>query len=248
MESLGYLTPECISLLHKNNLLKPLIQAEVKNDILSQVVIEKSIEESTIQSVLKSAGVNEEKDFDNFLKANKISKDEFKNKALFNIKLKKYCKDNFSNKVESHFLTRKSKLDIVIYSLIRVQDMNKAKEIFLRIQDEKISFGDLASKYSEGAEKKTRGIVGPALLEKTHPTLAELIRRSQPGKVVPPIIIDDCYLIFRLESYEPAKLDEFMREKMAEELFNTWINSKVNDINLKYLSQNSVNKSSLEVL
>ena len=91
--------------------------------------------------------------------------------------------------------------------------------------------------YSEGIENKTRGIIGPCPLEKAHPILAEQLRNSKPGKVQPPLEIDSSYIITRVESYEPAKLDESMREKMADELFNIWAESKVNDICANFLRE-----------
>ena len=157
--------------------------------------------------------------------------------ALKPVKIKLLCKQEFEHKAEARFLERKNKLDVVIYSLIRTKDPFKAQELYLRIIENEADFSDLASIYSEGIEKKTRGIIGPVTVEKAHPLMQEILRTSKPGKTNMPVKVDDSFVVVRVESYDSAKLDEFMKEKMGEELFNDLIESKVNDINQLLLEQ-----------
>ena len=142
------------------------------------------------------------------------------------LRLKKYYSENFSNKSEARFLERKTQLDIVIYSLIRVSNSNLCRELYLKIYEKEVDFGEVASEYSEGIEKKTRGIVGPVPLEKTHPFLAEHLRTSKIGELSQPIRLNNYSLITRVESYDPAQLDSYMKDKMCEELFELWLNEK----------------------
>ena len=44
-------------------------------------------------------------------------------------------------------------------------------------------------------------------------------------------------LIVRLESYDPAQLDDFMRGKMEEELFNDYVQNKVIEIEKELVSK-----------
>ena len=126
---------------------------------------------------------------------------------------------------------------------MRLKDIHKAKEFYLRILEKEADFGELAKMYSEGLESKTRGIIGPCPLEKAHPILAEQLRNSKSGKVQPPLEIDSSFIITRVESYEPAKLDQPMREKMADELFNIWADSQVNDICENFLRERIKDKN-----
>ena len=173
-----------------------------------------------------------------FLKKNSISQDQFEFNALYETKVKKYSK-KFSHQVEAHFLERKSALDIVIYSLIRLKNPYQAREMYLRIVDKESEFGELAKKYSEGIEKKTRGIIGPVPLTQAHPKLMNHLKNSEPGTVQPPFNIDNNYLVIRVESLEKATLDDFTREKMQEELFVKYIDSEV-DILCKTLLNNII--------
>ncbi len=238
MESLDLLTNECIHLLHKNKLLKPLIRSELTKSILKKIEIEKELKEQLIISLNKKLDINNKNEFEIWLKTNEVNKSEFEDLALADTRLKKYCEDEFSHSVEAHFLERKNQLDIVIYSLLRLKDFYKARELYFRIYEKEADFGDLATLYSEGIEKTTRGIIGPVPLEQAHPALVEKLRNSKPGEVQPPIQIDGSYVLIRLESLDTAHLDNFMRSKMLLELFNKWMDNQTNEYNA-----NLINKS-----
>jgi len=247
MKAIESLTSECINLLKRHNLLKQLIKSEYKDKIIDEVILDKKLEEEHINKFLQQVGiiskkgVDNEKKYEEWLKSQNLTKTEVKKIALSEIKLKIYNQQNFGHKVEARFLERKNNLDIFVYSLIRVKDAYQAKEIYTRILCEEESFGNLAKQHSEGMEKKTGGIVGPISLESTHPALAEVLRQATPGKVQYPIrLVGDngtLYLIVRLETFEPAKLDEFMSAKMALEMFDDWLDIKANKL-LKSIMEN----------
>lgn len=228
MESLELLPKKCIKLLHENNLLKPLIRSELIRNILSKIDIKNEIKEKIITDFIEGLNIPIESSLDEWLKKNGLDKIKMEELALTKIRLKTYCKTNFEHQIEARFLERKQELDIVVYSIIRVQDFFLAREIFFRIQENEASFGDMAAKHSEGLENKTRGIIGPTALEKAHPKLIDMIRQSKVGELHSPTQIDKFYIVFRLEYFEPAKLDNFMKEKMSEELFNNWIEKEAN--------------------
>tara|TARA_Y100001968_G_scaffold331041_1_gene384539 strand:- start:3577 stop:4323 length:747 start_codon:yes stop_codon:yes gene_type:complete len=248
MKTLECLHEECIELLHKNRLLIPLIKAEIEKEKLLSIELEDTLKVSIKENFLKKAGINDKEAEDNWLETNNINVIDFEYFILKETLLKEYCKLNFSNKVESHFLKRKNDLDIVIYSMIRVTDRHKAYEIYLRIIEEGANFGDLASQYSEGIEKSTRGIIGPSPIGNSHPELAEYIRSIQPGKIKPPLAIAGKYLLIRVESFAPAKLDDFMREKMAQELFNSWLEQEAHKLGKSLMEQQHVNVLKSNVL
>ena len=230
MESLEKLTNECIDLLQSNQLLKPLIKAELLKETLSKVSLAKEVKDKAIENYTKNIGLKDKESYKNWLEINKINKEEFENLTVKNIKLKKYCNQNFSHQVEARFLTRKHELDIVVYSLIRVSDFFMARELYLRLLEKEAEFGEIATKYSTGIENKSRGIIGPGPINKAHPKLAEVLRNSNPGDIQTPLQIEDNYIIARLETLEIAQLDNFMKDKMEEELFNHWLEEEAKEI------------------
>jgi len=226
MDSLKCLSAECVNLLHRNGLLQPLIKSEFKSSILSEVEIDIETEKTAISQFKSKFKITNEIELEKFLISNSLNIKNFKDLACGELRKKKYLTNKFAKKSEARFLERKNQLDIVTYSLIRHSNWGVCRELFLKLLDKEADFGEIATKYSEGIEKQTRGIVGPMSLEKAHPTLAEHLRISQIGEVRQPIRINDSFLITRVESYEPAKLDNYMKDKMCEELFESWLNSQ----------------------
>ena len=237
MESINCLTNQSINLLQKNKLLAPLLKAEILRENISNIKIEDDIKMKIMDSFIKQIGLSDKNSLKEWLKKNRLTNEEFEDLALNKIRIKKFCENNFYHKVESHFLQRKNDLDIVVYSLIRLRDRFKANEFYLRIEENEADFSDLATKFSEGIEKKTRGIIGPSPIGKAHPKLAEFIKTSEIGKVQPPISLEGFYLILRVESFDEACLDDFMKEKMSEELLNNWLDSQTNELSSTLLSK-----------
>lgn len=234
MKSLDCFNPEALSVLQKTNLLKTLILSEVRREILTQVKIEKELKERTLKTFLNKNGLDTEEKYQKFLIESCMQKQEVENFALSTLRLKQYCQDHLSNKVESRFLEKKNNLDDVVYSLIRVKgNPFKANEIYLRLKSKEEDFGDLAALYSEGPEKRTRGIVGPLPVGGAHPNLIPLLINGKEGEIQPPVEIAGMHLVLRVESYNAAKLDDFMREKMALELFDELVEEQAIELSNK---------------
>ena len=247
MESLDCLNKSSIKLLHKNNLLIPLIKSELQKQELNTIEIKKDIKLKAIQDFLQKNGLRDQDSFNEWKIKNNLTDKDVENLTLNELKIKEYLKINFEKKSESRFLERKNELDIVVYSLIRVKDGDLARELYLRIAEKEAEFGDIAFEYSEGIEKRTRGIVGPAPLGSAHPKLIEHLKNKSTGEILPPILIEDSYIIARLESYDSAQLDSFMIEKMSEELFNNWLKTKALEISQKLLNSPSLNTQPVKI-
>jgi parvulin-like peptidyl-prolyl isomerase len=142
-------------------------------------------------------------------------------------KLQQYKVDTWGHQVESHFLQRKGHLDRVLYSLIRTQNAGLAQELYFRIKDDGQPLADLARQYSEGQEAQTGGLIGPVELSVPHPALARILSISQPGQLWPPTRVGEWFVVVRLEKFLPARLDDATRQRLIDELFNTWLAERV---------------------
>ena len=114
----------------------------------------------------------------------------------------------------------------MVYSLIRLRDGFKAREYFLRIQENEMNFSEVATKFSEGDERFTKGIVGPVAVGSAHPKLANVLKASQPGELKQPFKIDNLFIIVKLESMQEATLDDEMRVTLCREILEEWIDEE----------------------
>ena len=136
----------------------------------------------------------------------------------------------FNDEVEQHFLSRKLAHDQVTYSLIRVRDGDLAFELHQRLLEGEADFAALASRYSEGAERTSGGRCGPVPFDQAHATVVEKLRGCQEGELLEPFFLVDIWLILRLDRWEGARLDAAMRETLMEELFEQWLQRRVNQL------------------
>ncbi len=148
-----------------------------------------------------------------------------------------WCINNFQDKIPNYYLERKSYLDMIEYSIIRVKNQNLANELFLRIIENEEKFEDIASKYSEGPEKNTNGHIGPVPLGNSHPLLAQLLQISEENKVSSPKMIDSWWVIVRKEKLLNTSLNDEIIQKLALELGGTFLNNSIDSFIKKYSSR-----------
>lgn len=59
-----------------------------------------------------------------------------------------------------------------------------------------------------------------------HPDLAKILAASQPGKLLPPTRLGEWIVIVRLEKFLSSQLNESMRQRLLNELFENWIQTQ----------------------
>ena len=223
------LSPETLALLRRHNLLERLVRAE----ILSKTVeaIELSTEQcDQVWNNFKTKNKLDDKElFENYLKNNGLKEGDLRWQLELPIRIQIYSQKHFQHKAEARFLARKEQLDQIVYSLLRLQDGYLARELYLRISGGEANFADLAANYSQGPEAKTKGIIGPVPMTQAHPALSERLRTSQPGQLLQPFQVDKWWLVVRLERYEAAQFDDNTMQRMAQELFQEWLNRELLD-------------------
>ena len=144
-----------------------------------------------------------------------------------------WCEQNLGAKLNSHYLERKSQLDQVSYSLLRVKDQHLANELHLRIKEGEGSFEDIASEHSEGPERKQGGRLGPVPLSQPHPMLAKLLQVSTPGQLWPPKQLESWWIVVRLEELHCTELDDSLKQRLLFELGDQHIEQQLNTAGAK---------------
>lgn len=185
----------------------------------------RAIEDLAVQQKLTSPEAREA-----WLKSQGLTPADMEDLATHPLRVEKFKQTTWSSKVESYFMERKMFLDQVIYSLIRVQDQGLAYELYFRIQEGEAKFADLAREYSKGPESRTGGLLGPVPVSQPHPRIGKLLSISQPGQLWPPQVLAEWFVIIRLEKFMPAQLDDAMRRRLIDELFETWLKEEVQKV------------------
>ena len=225
--SVQNLSPETLALLRRHNLLKTLVRAEILRKTVEPIELSKEQRDQVWNNFKEQNKLENTELLETYLKNNGVKEIDLHWQLELPTRFQIYSQEHFQHKAEARFLARKEQLDQVVYSLLRLEDGYLARELYLRISGGEANFADLAANYSQGPEAKTKGIVGPVPMTQAHPALSERLRTSKPGQLLQPFRVDQWWLVMRLERYEAAQFDENTRQRMAQELFQEWINQEL---------------------
>jgi parvulin-like peptidyl-prolyl isomerase len=226
-ESSRLLDPDQVELLAQHRMIKPLLRQMVIAELAAQVPIPDEAGAQALTAFMQEQGIENEEQLNTFLCLNLLRRQELEQQLIQPLRLQRFVADRFLPKAEARFLQRKTQLDRVVYSLLRLEDAGLARELYLRINEGESDFAELAARYAEGPERTTRGVVGPVPLMQAHPVLAERLRTATPGVLMEPFRIEKWWLVVRLETYSPATLDEDTAQQMARELFEEYVEEAV---------------------
>lgn len=171
--------------------------------------------------------IRDQGDLLSWLDGHGISETQLSQRLFHALQLEQFKQSKFGSQVEQIFLQRKTSLDRVIYSLLRVRRREKIAELNRRLEEGEASFADLASTYSEGSERQINGLIGPMELGRINPVLAERLRISKPGQLWPPFEAEGWWVLLRHERHLPAQLDQAMQQRLLNEIYELWMREQV---------------------
>ncbi|QEY31785.1 peptidylprolyl isomerase [Synechococcus sp. RSCCF101] len=128
--------------------------------------------------------------------------------------------------VAGHYIERRNDLESVSFSLLRLRDADLATEFYFQLQEGSVTLQELALRHGEPADRARRGFVGPLPISQLHPLIARILRRHEPGTLVPPVDIDGTVHLIRVEERSPARLDAALRQRLLNELRDRWLNDQ----------------------
>ncbi len=227
---------ETLDLLRKNNFLAIIVQRKLSEEACAKLSIPTSLINESLEQHCKMEKISTNTELNEWLNNHCLRREELIHQLSLPIKLSKLALDCFEIQAESRFLQRKEELDQVIYSLVRVKDSGIAYELYLQLEANEANFETLASDHSEGPEQRSGGKVGPGSLKRAHPRLQQLLRTATPGVVQEPILIEQWWVVARLEERQEASFDDAMRQRMASELLQDWLTSETKAVVKSLLS------------
>jgi len=231
-----YTTEEIIPLLSKYRLLPQIAKEIIIDEAVASIEIsEEQIEQARLRFYQNNQIANSSQ-LIQWLEQQAMTPEELEYLLQRDVKIELFKQKTWENQIESYFLQYKEKYDQVVYSLIRIKDMELARELYFSIFEGETTFEQVARKYSQGQEASTGGVIGPVELSTPHPIITKILKQSQAGQLSPPIEIGEWIIIVRLEKYISAELDENMKQRMLRELFQNWLISESNQ-SVIYLNQ-----------
>lgn len=214
-----------------------LIQSILSHRIISDAATEAGItvdnEElqqaaDTIRALQKLHGAQETFAW---LDKHHLSIDDLEEIAHFTIISQKLTTHLFADKVEPYFY--ENQLDyagVVMYEVV-LEDEDLAMELFYSIQEEEISFYDVAHKYIEDKELRRKGGYRGILSRKDLKSeISAAVFAATPPEVLKPIVTSKGMHLILVEEIIQAELNDQLRYQIWSELFGEWVINQKNKI------------------
>ena len=145
----------------------------------------------------------------------------------------------FAAQLESLYLLRQDAYTAYVMSIIQVADQGLAQELYLQIHDDQASFDGLARRYSLGREASSGGILGPVLAANLRPALLGALGAMQPGDLRAPFLMDDQWVLLRLDERRTPLMDDTMRRLLLEDHSRRWLLEQARERIAAYLRKTS---------
>ncbi|MBR8836718.1 MAG: peptidylprolyl isomerase [Stigonema ocellatum SAG 48.90 = DSM 106950] len=168
------------------------------------------------------------KDTWTWLKKHHLSLDEFEELVHDKVLSKKLANHLFSAHVEQFFYEHQLDYVTAITYEVVLDDRDLALELFYALQEEEISFPEIARLYIQEPElRRSRGYKGLQHRKDFRPEIAAAVFAATPPQILKPITTNlGVYLIWVEEIIQP-QLDEQLREKIITELFSDWLKQQI---------------------
>ena len=228
--SLTALGDKTIDLLRRSDLLQSLVRRQLIEQATTTLTPPEELMHKALMSHCQQAQLTDESALNRWLEERCLSRDELLHQLSLPLKLSKLALDRFGIQAEARFLQRKESLDQATYSLLRVKDSGMAHELYLQLEAGEADFESLASDHSEGPEKSSSGRIGPGSLMRAHPQLRHRLRTATPGVVLEPMLIEQWWVVTRLEERHEASFDAAMNQRMATELLEDWLSNETKEV------------------
>ncbi len=222
-----YTAEDLVPLLTQYQMLPKLAQEILTDKAIAEIKCSEAENTQIFEQFCQQNQLTSEEQVQQWLNKQGLNREQLQNLITKKLRIDKYKEETWGDQVDAHFIKRKSQLDRVVYSLIRVEKPEVAQELYFRIKDNENTFSALAMEYSQGTEAQTGGLIGPVEINAPHPKIAQILATCQPGQLVPPTRVGEWIVIIRLENYLSAKLDNPMRQRMLDELFGRWLNEAI---------------------
>lgn len=216
-------------LLRRHGMLRNLVAAEVKEELLDPEPLDADAVQAAVTSYRQRNSLRTRDQLQAHLRRQNWSQADLQWHAGLAERVRRTSSKRFQAKAELHYLTRKEQFDQVTYSQLTAPNQFLAQELFLRLNEQEANFGELAAQLRKAGNEKGQGRFGPTAIGSVPAALAKPLRSSSPGTLLEPVQVQNNWLIVRLEQFQPTQFDAAMEQRMCLELFQQEVDRIVDE-------------------
>lgn len=168
-----------------------------------------------------------------WLQKHGLSLDEFEELIHIRVLSSKVAQYLLGDQVESFFVEHQlNYAQVVMYEVI-LDDEDLARELFYAIQEDDMSFHEVAQQYIQDTElRRIGGYRGRSRRLDLKPEISAAVFAATPPQLLKPIVTSKgIHLIFVEELIQP-ELTEALRQKILSDLFSDWLKKQTKQMEI----------------
>lgn len=225
LESSGKLESFIWEIISQHIIEQELItqQVAINPDVIDQVVMDFRLENQLIDY----------ESFQDWLASEGIDSATFREQIASNLKLQSLKTTVTQPNLQEYFIERKLFLDRVVLSRLVVENQALAQELKSQIVEDGVPFEQLVQEYSVTEDRIFNGMMGAVSRGTMPDVLRSAVDLANRGDLLEPLEIQGLWYLVRVEKFLNAALDEQLKQELQDELFEQWLDDKIQAMNVK---------------
>jgi parvulin-like peptidyl-prolyl isomerase len=177
-----------------------------------------------------------------WLQKHHLSLDEFEEIVRNNILASKLARHLFDDRVELFFAEHiLDYTQAVLYEAI-FDDKDLAMELFYALQEDEITFAEIADRYIKNPElRRIGGYRGSLHRHDLKPEISAAVFAANPPQILKPIVTTDGIHLLKVETIIQPQLDNSLSQKILNDLFSGWLQQQITGVESISLWENPTN-------
>jgi hypothetical protein len=224
-------TADILDILLAKNLLPTLVSELTIDKAVKDIVLAKDEEEKLMNLFRDQHGLQEEKQFQEYLKTNKLTIKFLTKQLARPHKIVKYREERWGARTNSLYLKNKSKYDLITYKRLESTDNDLIQEYYFRLKEGEETWEDLAKRIP-GKNQEIKATIGPIAVENIEEPLLEAMKKAGTGNIIRPMSMTyfennkatkALRVIAMLEHLETNPLNDELRTRILRDEFDEWL-------------------------
>ena len=159
--------------------------------------------------------------------------------AIRRLKIEKFKQQTWGDLIPAYFARRKKQLDRVTYLMVKTRQRDIAREVHFRLI-EREDFTELTQERSGGSLVEVCRAIDGVELGSLSPSIARQLSTMKADTISAPMLVENYYIILRLERYESVNCDRHMEKRLINELFEQWMQQQLTQQKYHLVNINSL--------
>ncbi|MBN3905573.1 MAG: peptidylprolyl isomerase [Nostoc sp. NMS1] len=170
-----------------------------------------------------------------WLQKHDLSLDDLEELVYYNVLSSKLAEHLFADKVEQFFVEHHfDYAQVVMYEVV-FDDLDLAMEMFYAIQEDEISFPEVARQYIQNDEiRRCGGYKGILSRINLKPEISTAVFAATPPQLLKPIVSSQGVHLINVEEIITPKLNKTLYLKIISHLFSEWMKQQCEEIKFEF--------------